>query len=97
MSESPSQRRRRGRQAFYPGGDPAQHNPYHTPSHAADFNQGWGEAAERHAARAPIIAKEDQKWSDLAKLDEILSDENATAHEAQLAEILKRLIEGEYE
>lgn len=48
MSETPSNRRRKGRIAYYRGGKPEDHNPYKTgwmaESKAADWLDGWNEA-----------------------------------------------------
>ena len=44
MSEKPSARRRKGREAYYRGGNPVELNPYMLESHRDDWRSGWGEA-----------------------------------------------------
>ena len=48
MSETPSKRRRKGRNAYYRGGNPDYHCPYKTgfmwEAKAADWMAGWKEA-----------------------------------------------------
>lgn len=43
MSETPSARRRRGRNAYYRGGYANELNPYKDASYACDWRQGWDE------------------------------------------------------
>jgi hypothetical protein len=58
MSGGPSRRRREGRNAFYRGGNPMDHNPYSlTDSDATDWLVGWNEAKREDEA---AIAREAQ-------------------------------------
>lgn len=49
MSQTPSNRRREGRHAFFEGGNPAEHCRYKTQSYRDDFFDGWEEARRKHA------------------------------------------------
>jgi len=51
MAETPSHRRRKGRDVFVPGENPIDYNPYKPGSwdyeyHFGDFLDGWNEAEE---------------------------------------------------
>ena len=53
MAETPSKRRRKGREAFCPGGDPMDFQPYKVGSwgydfYLKDFLDGWKEAEEQY-------------------------------------------------
>jgi len=48
MSQTPSHRRREGREAFYPGGDPGELCPYRDQGKRQDFFEGWKEALTDH-------------------------------------------------
>jgi len=56
MAETPSKRRRKGREAFDPGVDPMNIQPYsmnsyYFASNLADWLDGWGEAEEAYEAK----------------------------------------------
>ncbi len=63
MSETPSRRRRKGREAFIPGEDPMDHQPYKEGTwahkmHLIDWLHGWDEAKRGYNAEAHDVSDE---------------------------------------
>jgi hypothetical protein len=74
MAETPSKRRRKGREAFEPGVDPMDVQPYKEGSwgyfhYLDDWLEGWREAEAEHHEQAYNQAKGEDEfeiyWSDL--------------------------------
>jgi ribosome modulation factor len=66
---SPSRLRREGRNAFYRGGTPADHNPYSDGSfHRQHWFNGWEEAAKED--EVAIAAQEQADLDDYDKVQE---------------------------
>ena len=62
MSETPSKRRRKGREAFCPGADPMDFQPYKKGSwnydyYLKDFLDGWKEAEDAWEPKEEIVTR----------------------------------------
>jgi ribosome modulation factor len=64
VSETPSARRRKGREAYYRGGNPNDHNPYQfnsgVCSQRIDWLEGWQEASAADAENIKLEAARDE-------------------------------------
>lgn len=88
MAETPSARRRKGRDAYYRGADADYHCPYRDEYKARDWHEGWRESEKADRA----FADEQAKRSELASLPISFAIDVAEASD-DVKEILRRIAE----
>jgi hypothetical protein len=86
VSETPSARRRKGRNAYYRGGYPNELNPYKDASHACDWRQGWDEAE-----RDDKIVQQDESELERRRQEPISLAIDAAETDDDVKEILRRI------
>ncbi len=85
MTKTPSKRRRVGREAFYPGGDPKDHIPprWWSDSYKQDFVDGWNEAEANYGPTPEFVTITTEEY------EKLLDDK------ANFIVVLRRVIEFE--
>jgi len=88
MSETPSARRRKGRNAYYRHGDANAMNPYRDPYHMIDWREGWDREQRRDEARAA-----DEREIQQRRREPIVWAIDAAKTDDDVKEILRRIAE----
>jgi hypothetical protein len=88
MSETPSARRRKGREAYYRGGDPNALNPYHEPYFRMDWREGWD-----RAQREDEIVAEEEREVEKRRMEPIAWAIDRAETDDDVKEILRRITE----
>lgn len=86
MSETPSARRRKGRNAYYRGGYPNELNPYKDASAACDWREGWDEEE-----RADKVRQRDEAELERKRGEPISWAIDAAETDDDVKEILRRI------
>ena len=68
MGKSPSSRRREGREAFFPQGNPKDFCPYHNQYDRSDWFDGWEEAQIAYSAQEYKEQREDERFEMFSNL-----------------------------
>lgn len=88
MSETPSKRRRKGREAYYRGGNPLELNPYRDPYHMIDWREGWD-----RAQREDEISETEERALARRRREPIAWAIDAAQTDDDVKEILRRIAE----
>lgn len=88
MTETPSDRRRKGRNAYYRHGNPVEMNPYRDPYHTCDWREGWD-----RAQREDEILQEEEETLAKKRREPIAWAIDAAQTDDDVKEILRRIAE----
>lgn len=88
MAETPSNRRKKGRDAYYRGGNANEMNPYRDPYHMCDWREGWD-----RAQREDEIKESEERELERKRAEPISWAIDAAQTDEDVKEILRRIAE----